>query len=192
MPPIAFATTNPEKLAIAQVVCSQKGLQVQQVNLDIDEIQGENPEAIIKDKAARAYKQYKAPIVVSDDSWSIPALNGFPGAYMKSINYWFRPEDFLHLMDGIEDRTIILSQYLAYINGKETIIFKNDIPGVIIEEVRGKSDRSPNMTVITLDGDNGRTIAEVFGQDRTFVEERYKSRPDAWHELLKWYEEKFS
>lgn len=160
---------------------------VKPVALDIDEIQGEDPEAIVRDKAHRAYEQLGMPVVVSDDSWSIRALKGFPGAYMKSINYWFSSEDFLRLMNGIEDRRITLHQYLAYTDGNVTEIFQNDIKGQITHKARGKSEKSPNMTVIELDSDNGKTIAEVFESGAEAVVARYKNRPDAWHGFVKWY-----
>jgi inosine/xanthosine triphosphate pyrophosphatase family protein len=142
---------------------------------------------IVRDKAARAYEQLGMPVVVSDDTWDIRALKGFPGAYMKSINYWFEPEDFIRLMTGIEDRHITLHQYLAYSDGNITKIFKNDIEGQIIHEVRGKSDKSPNMTVTVLDSDSGKTIAEVFEQGTEAVVARYKNRPDAWHGFVEWH-----
>ena len=67
--------------------------------------------------------------MVSDDTWDIPSLKGCPGAYMKSINYWFTPDDFLRLMKGVENREIILHQYIAYTDGSVTEVFKNDISG---------------------------------------------------------------
>lgn len=187
MKTIYFATSNLEKIQIAQTICAEAGVTVQSVSLDIDEIQGEDPEVIVRDKAHRAYEQLGMPVVVSDDTWDIPALKGFPGAYMKSINYWFTPEDFLRLMEGVSNRKIILHQYIAYTDGSVTEVFKNDIPGQIISEARGKSEKSPNMTVIVLDSDNGKTIAEVFEQGEEAVVARYKNRPDAWHGFIEWY-----
>lgn len=186
MKTILFATTNKEKIQIAETVCGEVGIEVKPVALDIDEIQGEDPELIVRDKAKRAYEQLGMPVVVSDDTWDIKALKGFPGAYMKSINYWFEPEDYLRLMNGIEDRRITLHQYLAYTDGAVTKVFKNDIDGQIINEVRGKSEKSLNMTVTVLDSDNGKTIAEIFAQGSEAITERYKNRPDAWHALVEW------
>lgn len=184
---INFATTNKEKIQIAQAICSDANIVVESVHLDIDEIQGEEAEKIVRDKAKRAYEKFGAPVVVSDDTWNIRALRGFPGAYMKSINHWFKPEDFLKLMNGVEDRHIILHQYLAYTDGNVTKVFKNDIKGQIINEARGKSEKSPNGTVIVLDSDNGKTIAEVFEQGDEAISARHKNRLDAWHALVEWY-----
>lgn len=188
MQALYFATTNKDKIQIAQTVCANTKITVKPVSLEIDEIQGENPETIIQDKARRAYEQLNEPVIVSDDSWDIRALNGFPGAYMKSINHWFTPDDFLRLMNGVKDRRVTIHQYLAYTDGVNTKIFTNLIKGKIIHEARGNSVQSPNMTVIVLDSDNGKTLAEVYEEGTKAIEARYKNRPDAWHEFIKWYE----
>lgn len=187
MEKVFFATTNSEKIQIAQTVCAEAGVVVEPVALDIDEIQGEDSEEIIRDKARRAYEQLGKPVVVSDDTWDIRALNGFPGAYMKSINYWFKPEDFLRLMEGVEDRRITLHQYLAFTDGNVTKVFKNDIHGRVATEARGQNAKSPNMTVTELDSDDGKTIAEVFQAGSAAVADRYKNRSDAWHGFVDWY-----
>lgn len=189
---VYFATTNKEKIQIAQTVCAGRNITVKSVALDIDEIQGEDPEIIVRDKARRAFDKLDLPVIVSDDTWDIKALKGFPGAYMKSINYWFAPEDFLRLMNGVEDRRITLHQYLVYTDGKITEVFKNDIHGQVINEVRGKNDKSPNMTVTVLDPDNSKTIAEVFERGIEAVVARCESRPDVWHGFIDWYKKSSS
>ena len=189
MKTIYFATSNKDKIQIAETICNEANISIKAITLDIDEIQGEDPEVIVRDKAMRAYEQLGMPVVVSDDTWDIRALNGFPGAYMKSINYWFEPEDFLRLMQGVKDRHITLHQYLAYTDGNMTEVFKSDIEGKITHEVRGKSEKSPNMTVTVLDLDNGKTIAEVFERGAEAVAARYINRTDAWHDFIDWYKE---
>jgi non-canonical purine NTP pyrophosphatase (RdgB/HAM1 family) len=187
MDTVYFVTGNQDKLLIAQTVCSKFDIKVEQVVIKVDEIQGEDPIIIVQDKVYRAYEGLSKPLVISDDSWDIPALNGFPGPYMKSINKWFQPEDFIRLMEGKTDRRIILHQYLAYYDGTILKTFKNDIFGKIIDKPRGKNDHSPNMTVTELDHDNGKTIAEVFEQGEKAVIARYQNRPDAWHKFAEWY-----
>jgi hypothetical protein len=93
-------------------------------------------------------------------------------------------------MDGVKDRRITLRQYLAYTDGNVTKVFKNDIQGQILNEARGKSEKSPNMTVTVLDSDNGETIAEVFEQGAEAVITRYKNGPDAWHGFVEWFKNK--
>jgi len=190
MPTIYFATTNPQKLQIGQAICAQYGYDVEPVTLDIDEVQGEDAEYIIKDKARRAYELFGKPVVVSDDSWGIRALRGFPGAYMKSMNHWFSSEDFLHLMNGRDDRRITLYQYLAYNDGKNIEVFCNEIDGTIVDSPRGSSDVPPISQIVALDQDNGKTIGEVFEQDDHTFADRYITRREVWHKLMDWYTKK--
>ena len=189
MKTVCFATSNQLKIEIAQVVSAEAGIKIKPVALDIDEIQGEDPEVIVRDKAKRAFEQLGVPVVVSDDSWNVRALRGFPGAYMKSINHWFDAEDFIRLMNGIKDRRITLHRYLAYTDGDITEVFKNDCEGQILDEARGKSEESPITSVIALDFDSGRTIAEIHEQGVDAVRARYKDQPDVWHEFTEWYKE---
>ena len=64
---------------------------------------------------------------------------------------------------------------------------QTSIKGKVIDNPRGKNEKSPNMTVTELDNDNGKTIAEVFEQGEKAVAERYLTLPDAWHLFAVWY-----
>lgn len=192
MPPIYFSTTNKEKLANAQHVCHLHGIDLESASLDIDEIQGENPVEIVKAKAIAAYEAFGKPIMVSDDSWSIDALRGFPGAYMKSINFWFTTDDFLRLMDGVTDRNVTLDQHLAYYDGIEIVTFNASISGRVLEASYDDNSKSAWMNVVTMEGDEGKSLAEVFNQPPELVAKRYENRPEVWAEAAVWYKAKYS
>lgn len=190
MDTIAFATGNTVKFVSAQHICKPLGIELEQVVIDIDEIQGENPELIIKAKARAAFDAYQKPVVVSDDTWDIPALRGFPGAYMKSMNYWFTPEDFLRLMADKSDRSAILHQSLAYIDEHGITIFNSDLHGQIVEKPRGNyDDNGPWMKVVAMEMDDGKTLAEVWEADKQLNPDRYKNILDSWRDLVKWYKD---
>lgn len=183
------ATSNIVKFEIGRELLAQRGITLQQVVADIDEIQSEDPEVVIRDKAQKAYAAVDKPVVVSDDSWSIPGLNGFPGPYMKSINHWFTPEDFIRLTADLSDRTIVLQQLLAYQDGHETVVFRVDIPGKLTEEPQGAAG-PPIMKVVTLDGDDGMTISQIYDQEIQHEGERLKRLSGAWQQLADWYTQK--
>ena len=96
---IYFITGNARKVGEAKLACELAGIEIVQQQVEIDEIQSTVPHAISIDKAEKAYNLIKKPLVVTDTFWRIPALNGFPGAYMKDIANWFSSEDFLSLME---------------------------------------------------------------------------------------------
>lgn len=186
---LLFTTTNEQKFAMAQRLCARADIELVQIVGDIAEIQSENPEIIIRDKATKAYASVQAPVIVSDDSWSIAGLNGFPGPYMKSMNHWFTPQNFIDLTRRLEDRSITLMQYLAYQDDKETVIFRRDTHGTLLSEPRGTYG-VPLLKVVALDSDNSQSLAEVYDSGEAHSPERLKAHPDVWIDLIDWYNQK--
>lgn len=188
---LIFVTGNAEKFASAKAICGKHGFQVRQVVAEIDEIQGEDSERIARDKAQKAFELVGQPVIISDDSWSIPSLNGFPGAYMKSVSQWFTPQNFLDLLQNAEDRSAILRQYLVYQDEKETVLFLKEHRGQIAREPRGPA-KNAWLPVITMEADKGRTLAEVAAADGLNDPQRSAEVGDAWEDLLVWLKAKHS
>lgn len=185
MKKLLFSTGNADKFFTAQQVCKMHGIEIVQRNLDILEIQDENPEKVAMDKAMKAYLRVKEPVLISDDSWAFLGLNGFPGVYMHSMNEWFTAEDFLRLVLPLEDRRAIFTQYLVYDDGNTQKVFTHQSKATLLREIRGTA-KHPSHTVISMDKDKGKSIAEV-------IEYRsHDSDHDAaivWNEFAQWYKE---
>lgn len=179
---IIFATGNTEKFDIAKAVCEPLGMPLEQRALHIDEIQGEESEAIIRDKAHKAFAIAGRPVIVSDDSWNIPGLRGFPGPYMKSIDHWFTPDDFLHLTRPLADRRIILVQLLAYQDAHRCHIVRKEHHGELLTEARGSYGK-PLQKVVTMPGDKGLSIAEAYDRGTVRAERDVAA---GWRELALW------
>lgn len=181
-PKLYCATGNAQKFLLGKTAFDKQGIDLEQVAIDIDEIQGEDPEVIVMDKAQKAFARIGSPVIVSDDSWSIPALGGFPGAYMKSMNHWFTSNDFINLMKDKKDRTIYLDQYLAYVDEDGVKIFNKRIEGMILNEARGETGPAI-MHIVQLE-DDGMTIAEAFD---TGLATRKGVERDAWKDAAIWF-----
>ncbi|MBC7707599.1 hypothetical protein H7Y63_00030 [Polaromonas sp.] len=180
---LTFCTSNYEKTENARKVAEKFDVTFEQAAVDIDEIQSEDTERILRDKLAKAYDILKRPIVVSDDAWEIPALGGFPGPYMKSINHWFSPEDYLRLTSTLEERTIYLVQRLGYTDGTTTKTFIHTTKGELLKEIKG-SYGNANHKLVSLDGDNGLSIAEVYDADSSHSE---RDAAAIWVKFLTWH-----
>jgi len=179
---IIFSTGNSTKFEVGDETLLAYDIQLIQEPHDIDEIQSDDPEKIVKDKAARAFELIGKPLIVTDDSWSFSGLKGFPGAYMHYMNEWLSVEDFLRLTQPLEDRTATLTQMLTYTDGTVAKTFRLDSPGQILKEARGESE-FPNHQIITLDGDNGLSIAEVHALKSPKKEPRVAQ---IWHKFGTW------
>jgi len=151
--------------------------------INLLEIQSDNGEAIARHKAAAAFKALQTPLVVSDDSWSIPGLNGFPGPYMKYINEWFTPADFLRLTVDLEDRRIILRQEVVYQDAAEQVAFAVDTACLLLKELRGNSKYS-HLTITSIDGQQ--SLAEIGVAGGSGL----AGTRSVWHEFCAWWGQK--
>ncbi len=182
---LVFSTGNAHKFETGQNVLKTHGIALEQATFEIDEIQGEDPELIARDKVLKAFEIVKRPVLVSDDSWNIPGLNGFPGPYMKSINHWFTVDDFLNLTRPLQDKTIILKQLLVFTDGTITKIFATEARGTLLPEPRGKNGL-PSQLITTMEGDDGKTIAEM---NSTITRQTDRRTVAVWHDFGRWYAE---
>jgi XTP/dITP diphosphohydrolase len=177
-----FVTSNEHKVQTAQAVCSQFGIKFTHQAHDLTEIQADDGEVIALDKARQAFEYYKQPVAVTDDNWLIPALNGFPGPYMKYMNQWLTPDDFINLTRKLKDRRIIMRQIIVYRDKDQEKVFSTDIPGVLLKEPRGTSI-IPHFAVISFDGGK-HSAAEVEASGQVVVADQ----ATAWHEFCQWFE----
>jgi inosine/xanthosine triphosphate pyrophosphatase family protein len=102
---INYITENNHKFETVGSFFEKQGIEISQKVLPIYEIQSNDGIEIAISKAKQAWEIIKEPLFVNDAFWIIPSLKGFPGPYMKYINDWFEPDDFLKLMNGKNDRT---------------------------------------------------------------------------------------
>lgn len=150
MSKVLFATTNEIKFKSGADALAEFDIELEQINVEVDEIQSEDPNEIIKDKIKKIYAKVQKPILVTDDSWSIPALNGFPGPYMKSINHWFSPEDWIHLIQPYKNKTIFTNFYLAYTDdGINIKVFNHSSERIFIDKPSVQNTGSNIDRVVT-------------------------------------------
>ncbi len=179
---VVYVTGNKSKVATAQHYLSKKGITVAQERVSIDEIQSENIEEVALDKAKKAYKILQKPLLVNDAGWIIPALNGFPGPFMKYINDWFTAEDFLNLMKDKEDDTVILRDIYVFYDGNDSKTFSYNHKGKFLKEIKGEG-RASDM-VISL-SESGESVAEEMM--KTKDTENYNP---FWDDFSKWLNDK--
>lgn len=184
---IVFATSNERKIIEARDTLADYDISVRPISLDIDEIQHANSSEIAKAKARAAYAAAHEPVVVSDTSWSIPALGGFPGGYMKDVSAWLQPEDWLALMARHKDRTILCHEHLAYFDGTYLEHFATTYSGIIAAGARGRVNSAESIEqVAILYGD--KTMAEYLEEGGIASAGEIL---DHWKQFGEWYKQKF-
>jgi XTP/dITP diphosphohydrolase len=150
---LQYITGNSSKFSTAQAHLAAEEIGIVQQDLEIAEIQSDSIEEIALDKAQKAFAKLNSPLFVNDSGWIIPALNGFPGPYMKYMNHWFTSEDFLNLLNDYQDRSVILRQVIVYIDGTDTKIITHDIKGRFLDKpYPGKGRPSDRVISLSVDG----------------------------------------
>lgn len=161
MKTILFATGNSRKIAEANDTLQPFAVTVTPIKLDFDEIQHADSAEIAKAKARNAYiaAGSNQPVVVSDTSWAIPALGGFPGGYMKDTSIWWVAQNWLDIMEHQADKRIFCLEHVAYYDGEVLQHFVEQYEGHFITEARGRIDDDESIEqVISLYGNE--TMAE--------------------------------
>ena len=176
---ILYITSNQNKIVTATRLLEPFGVKVEGLKVDgIIEPQTENIEEISIIKAKQAFEKVKKPLIVSDGSWIIPALKGFPGPYMAFVNKWFTSEDFLNLMKEKDNREIILRECVTYIDKDQIKTFISDTKALFVEKESGKA--TPIDQVISFRED-GKTIAQCENEGLPRI-----PQSDLWDEVGEW------
>lgn len=147
MKQIFLVTGNPNKLKEWQQILPSS-IAMNTTDIDVAEIQSDNPEEIITDKARRAFEAIGKPVVVEDVEAGLDKLNGLPGPFIK---FFLKKlgNDALYQLAGREGEHATISCSVAYYDGEAMLTVRGDVPGTIV---------APRGT-------------EGFGFDATFVPE---------------------
>jgi non-canonical purine NTP pyrophosphatase (RdgB/HAM1 family) len=113
---------------------------------DLPEIQSLDLEAIVSDKARRAFAEVGRPVVVEDISAGLIELNGLPGPFIKYFEKQLG-NDALHVLASSESAEAIVTCLIGYCDGKNDFTVRAEISG----------------TAVSARGDNG------FGFDKCFM-----------------------
>jgi XTP/dITP diphosphohydrolase len=158
---ITYITSNKEKVETAKRKLRESGICVENISLDLVEIQSSSIKEIAEHKTKQAFSILNKPLFVTDHGWSIPALQGFPGPYMKYMNEWLTSQDFLSLMSNYEDKSILKEEALCYIDSNGIKTFSMSVTGKFFDTPRGEG--LPMTRVVSL-LPSGKTIAECISE----------------------------
>ena len=180
MASIIFVTGNLYKYESAQRAVQPYGITLIQKKLDLPEIQSTEVEEIAYSSALEASLKLGEAVVVEDVGYYIPALNGFPGPFVKYVNQWFSAEDYLRLLNGISDRRILVRSCIAYAEpGKLPITFSDQVESTLANKPGEKKGRTSISEIFIPDGFD-RTESDI---PRETMVTFWSSRLSSWKKL---------
>ena len=174
-----FITSNKNKIEIAKKFLKPHQIDFEAKDLDITEVQSENIETVATTKAKDAFLKIGKPLIISDHFWSIPALGGFPGAFMKYINLWLTSKDLLRLMKDIKNRKIFLTEMICYIDSKTIKTFSYVHEGKILNQEEGIGLAATKIISLTKDN---KSIAQKLIDGPSAIEKGI-----VWDKFANWF-----
>ena len=171
MSEIVMVTGNAGKYKVANDIFKEKGLNLIQEKIETPEIQSYNVEDVSIYSALYAAKELDSPVIKSDVGYLIPALNGFPGPFVKYINGMLTSEEVLKLMENKADRTIILKECLTYATPTgETKQFVNEEKASIALKAYGTGSTFDRIVIF-----EGQELPKSMNTDEENLEQYKKS-----------------
>jgi XTP/dITP diphosphohydrolase len=143
-------------------------LEVTHIPLEIPELRSDDVEVISRQKAQYAYDHLLTPLIVDDTSFSIDALNGFPGSYAAYVLHSIGNTGILKLMKDVKNRNAHFTTAIAFADEQGIRHFSGTIHGRIIKVTRGSGGFGYDP-IFDLDG---RTLAELPLEEKSRISHR--------------------
>lgn len=125
-----FVTGNKEKYREAKGLLD--GFELEQVDIDLPELQGE-PEDIVKEKAKIAAEKSSKAVFVEDTCLCFNALNGLPGPYIKDFVEKIGIPGLYELVSKYNDKGAVAIASIGFCEpGKKPLVFQGKVKGTIV------------------------------------------------------------
>lgn len=152
---IGFATSNNWKYQHAKEYFKTKGIQVDQLAIELPESRSEDVDIIATEKAQFAFQKFSQPLFVIDAAFYIKGLNDFPRTYVKFTEKYIGAAGILKLLENQSNRNWEVHNVICYVNNHQQKLFHGVLKGRV---------------ALNLRQDNPQKVREV---DRIFIPEGY-------------------
>ena len=167
---ILFVTGNENKLREWQRQMPADVI-LESIDIDLPEIQSDDPEEIVADKAKRAYEVAGMPVVVEDVSAELEHLNGLPGPFIKFFMKRLG-NDALHQLAIRESEAATISCAVAYYDGINLVTLRGDAKGTVVAP---RGDNGFGFDVTFVPDGHDKTYAEMTSEEKDKVSHRQKA-----------------
>ena len=135
-----FVTSNNKKFESLSKMLAPVEINLLRLEYDFDEGRNLSIESVTKSKLKQAKQAFPGKkLIVDDRGFFIPALNGFPGPFVKLLLDSFSYKGLVKLMDGESDRRALFSYAIGYFDDHTDHILLANEEGFITEEARGNN-----------------------------------------------------
>ncbi|MDG5814173.1 non-canonical purine NTP pyrophosphatase [Chitinispirillales bacterium ANBcel5] len=166
---IRFISSNQFKLSESEKILNPIGVTIIPINIKIEEIQTEDTQTLLKDKALKAFRKVGHPLFVEHTGLYINHLNGLPGGLTQIFWDKLEADRFSAIFGNMSDNSVSAKTIIGYIDGKKFHSFEGEISGKISDTPRG--DKSFQWDCAFIPESETRTFSEM-GEEKNKISMR--------------------
>ncbi len=137
---VYFVSGNEYKISEVKHILDSRIITVISFKEKINEIQSEDMEVIVKDKAIKAFKIIGRPLLVEQTGLLLDKLGGLPGGLTQVFWDSLKEDSFCNIFSPTGTAALAARTVLAYCDGKTIKTFDGEVRGIIVKEPRGCRD----------------------------------------------------
>lgn len=182
MPNITVVTGNTKKFNQIQEALSHHGISVERAAIELEEIQADSGEEVVRDKVQKAFAQINGPVLVDDSGIYFDTYSEFPGIYSKFVFQSIGYEGLMRLYDEGDGAAFI--SYVGYMDDSQSgpQIFRGEAHGTLTRDF--EQPENPEMPYAPFFISDGHTkpIAQESPEERAT-----DHRHNALNAFAQWY-----
>ncbi|MBK1730735.1 non-canonical purine NTP pyrophosphatase [Thiococcus pfennigii] len=178
---LRFLTKNPHKAEEVAAILEGTGISVVHAPIEIHEIQTEDIDAIVRDKAIKAFHIIGRPVFIEHTGLYIDTLKGFPGGLTQVLWDKLQADRFSELLGKLDPPTLTAKTVIAYCDGRKIHTFTGEIGGRIAQEPKG--NRAFQWDCVFIPDGYNKTFAEL-GAEKNEISMRRRAF-DEFSDFLK-------
>src|SRR4051794_11804116 len=124
---IRFLTKNDYKFAEFQKLFEGTRYSLVKAPVSIDEIQIDDMEALVRDKAVKGFTKIKRPIFVDHTGLQFDFLGGFPGGLTEIFWNKLKNQKLAEIVGRSSEPAVTATTWLAYCDGKNVHLFTGSV-----------------------------------------------------------------
>jgi XTP/dITP diphosphohydrolase len=155
---IRFLTRNKGKLQELEALIDRDRYVIIGNDHDINEIQTNDSNLLVRDKVLKAFKIIGRPLIVDHTGLSFDLLGGFPSGLTSVFYDLLQPDGIAKVIGNSPDRRVTATTLIGYCDGRQIYSFEGKVRGTVASTPRG------------TEGFQWDTIFIPDGYDQTFAE----------------------
>jgi XTP/dITP diphosphohydrolase len=134
---LRFLTRNEGKFReLTNIIDSGKHTLIQDAT-EIHELQTENMNALVRDKAIKAFHIVRRPLIVDHTGLQFDLLNGFPSGLTSVFYDKLKPNGIAKIIGRSANPKVTAITLIAYCDSRKIELFEGKIHGLVPEQPRG-------------------------------------------------------